>query len=96
MPMEKPPICDYEGSDYQQTFWDSGQRIYEDRVEAIALRRLLPHSGEILLEIGAGAGRNTPRYRGISQNCFIRLFGFSIAACSKAFGKRRKLYLCSW
>ena len=62
MTPEKPPVCDYEGSDYQSTFWDAGGREYEDRVEAIALRRLLPKSGSMLLEIGAGAGRNTPRY----------------------------------
>lgn len=58
-----PPIIDYEGSDYQETFWDAGGREYEDRCESIALRRLLPTYGELLLEIGAGAGRNTPRYR---------------------------------
>lgn len=57
-----PPICDYEGSDYQSSFWEKGERAYEDRVEAIALRRLLPRSGNVLLEVGAGAGRNTPRY----------------------------------
>lgn len=59
---DHPPVCDYEGSDYQQRFWDQGERQYEDQVEAIALRRLLPKSGRLLLEIGAGAGRNTPRY----------------------------------
>lgn len=63
----RPPICDYEGSDYQQRFWDRGERAYEDRVEAVALRRLLPPGGERLLEIGAGAGRNTPRYAGFRQ-----------------------------
>lgn len=61
---EKPPVCDYEGSDYQDRFWGKGEREYEDRVEAIALRRLLPKSGKLLLEVGAGAGRNTPRYTG--------------------------------
>jgi ubiquinone/menaquinone biosynthesis C-methylase UbiE len=59
---EQPPICDYEGSDYQTSFWDKGDRAYEDQVEAIAIQRLLPESGKLLLEIGAGAGRNTPRY----------------------------------
>ena len=54
------PVCDYEGSKYQQEFWDTGGRNYEDRVERIALRRLLPRSGGISLEIGAGAGRLTP------------------------------------
>lgn len=57
-----PPVCDYEGSDYQQSFWDSGTRSYEDAVEAIALRRLLPPGGNFMLELGAGAGRNTNRY----------------------------------
>lgn len=63
----RPPVCDYEGSDYQRSFWDQGNRAYEDRVEAIALRRLLPQKGQRLIEIGAGAGRNTDRYQGFEQ-----------------------------
>lgn len=62
VPTELPPVCNYEGSDYQTSFWDTGDRTYEDRVEAVALKRLLPPGGKLLLEIGAGAGRNTPRY----------------------------------
>ncbi len=62
-----PPVCDYEGSDYQKSFWDQGGREYEDRTEAIALKRLLPKSGQLLLELGAGAGRNTPRYAGYER-----------------------------
>jgi ubiquinone/menaquinone biosynthesis C-methylase UbiE len=65
--MTTPPVCDYEGSDYQTSFWDKGGREYEDRTEAIALKRLLPQSGRLLLELGAGAGRNTPRYRGFDR-----------------------------
>ncbi len=65
--MPDPLICDYEGSDYQSSFWDRGGRAYEDRVEAIALRRLLPRSGRLLLEVGAGAGRNTSRYGGFER-----------------------------
>jgi len=57
-----PPICNYEGSDYQQSFWNEGGRSYEDAVEAIALKRLLPSGGDFMLELGAGAGRNTLRY----------------------------------
>jgi ubiquinone/menaquinone biosynthesis C-methylase UbiE len=67
MQPERPPICDYEGSDYQTSFWDQGDREYEDRAEAIALSRLLPKGGQLLLEIGAGAGRNTPRYQGFER-----------------------------
>jgi len=58
------PVCDYEGSDYQERFWGRGDRAYEDGAEAAALRRLLPSAGEFLLELGAGAGRHTPRYAG--------------------------------
>jgi ubiquinone/menaquinone biosynthesis C-methylase UbiE len=67
MEQKSPPVCDYEGSDYQSSFWEKGGRDYEDRVEAIALRRLLPERGRLLLEVGAGAGRNTPRYRGFER-----------------------------
>jgi ubiquinone/menaquinone biosynthesis C-methylase UbiE len=62
-----PPVCDYEGSDYQSRFWDRGDRRYEDQVEAVALRRLIPSQGRRLLEVGAGAGRNTGRYPGYQQ-----------------------------
>lgn len=68
MPEEKrPPVCDYEGSDYQTRFWEKGGREYEDRCEAIALKRLLPKSGSLMLELGAGAGRNTLRYNGFER-----------------------------
>jgi ubiquinone/menaquinone biosynthesis C-methylase UbiE len=63
----RPPICDYEGSDYQERFWELGGREYEDRVEVVALSRLLPESGVRMLEVGAGAGRHTPRYQGFQQ-----------------------------
>lgn len=65
--MTHPPVCNYEGSDYQTSFWDRGGREYEDRVEAIAIKRLLPAGGRLLLELGAGAGRNTPRYLGFDR-----------------------------
>ncbi len=62
---ENPPVCSYEGSDYQTSFWERGDRAYEDAVEGVALKRLLPKEGNLLLELGAGAGRNTPRYHGL-------------------------------
>jgi len=78
---DRPPICDYEGSDYQERFWGKGEREYEDRVEAIAIRRLLPKSGKLLLEVGAGAGRNTSRYRGFER---IVLMDYSITQLEQA------------
>ena len=76
-----PPICDYEGSDYQTTFWDEGGRAYEDQVEAVALRRLLPKHGKLMLEIGAGAGRNTPRYQGYER---VVLMDYSLTQLQQA------------
>jgi SAM-dependent methyltransferase len=66
-----PPVCNYEGSDYQTSFWEKGGREYEDRAEAIALKRLLPVSGNLMLELGAGAGRNTPRYVGFARTVLV-------------------------
>jgi ubiquinone/menaquinone biosynthesis C-methylase UbiE len=78
---DQPPICDYEGSDYQTTFWDKGDRVYEDRTEEVALRRLLPPNGKLMLEIGAGAGRNTLRYQGYEQ---IVLLDYSLTQMQQA------------
>ena len=67
MTSDRPPVIDYEGSDYQTTFWDRGGRAYEDQAEARALEALLPKRGHLLLDIGAGAGRNVPRYTGFER-----------------------------
>lgn len=58
-----PPVCSYEGSDYQTRFWDESNRRYEDAVETVALKKLFTRGGRLLLELGAGAGRMTPRYK---------------------------------
>jgi ubiquinone/menaquinone biosynthesis C-methylase UbiE len=79
--MRETPICDYEDSDYQASFWEHGDREYEDRVEAIALERLLPRSGGLMLEVGAGAGRNTRRYTGFER---IVLVDYSISQLEQA------------
>jgi len=79
--MSEPPICDYEDSDYQASFWGRGGREYEDRVEAIALRRLLPRPGHLMLEVGAGTGRNTARYGGYER---IVLLDYSISQLQQA------------
>lgn len=81
MTPKTPPVCDYEGSDYQTSFWEEGGRAYEDKVEAIALRRLLPTRGDLLLEVGAGAGRNTPRYKGYQR---IVLLDYSLTQLQQA------------
>jgi len=75
------PVCDYEGSDYQERFWEPGDRAYEDGAEAAAIRRLLPTAGEFLLELGAGAGRHTPRYTGYAR---VALLDYSLSQLKQA------------
>jgi len=69
-----PPVCDYEGSNYRTRFWDSQGRSYEDRVERIALQRLLPPIGDTLIDIGAGYGRLATEFSGYSR---VVLFDYS-------------------
>jgi ubiquinone/menaquinone biosynthesis C-methylase UbiE len=88
--MTIPPVCNYEGSDYQTSFWDKGGREYEDRTEAIALQRLLPKSGHLLLELGAGAGRNTPRYRGFDRIVLLDYSRTQLEQAQQRLGKSDK------
>ncbi|HEX2697050.1 MAG TPA: class I SAM-dependent methyltransferase, partial [Anaerolineales bacterium] len=85
--MTNPPVCDYEGSDYQSSFWDQGGREYEDRVEAIALKRLLPKRGRLLLELGAGAGRNTSRYFGYERIVLLDYSRTQLEQAQQRLGK---------
>jgi len=79
--MKTPPVCNYEGSDYQESFWEHGNRAYEDAAEEIALKQLLPSGNGHLLELGAGAGRNTHRYKGFEH---ITLLDYSTTQLQKA------------
>ena len=93
-PSEHPPICDYEGSEYQTSFWEQGGREYEDQVEAIALRRLLPVGGRLLLEVGAGAGRNTPRYQGFEGVVLLDYSRTQLRQAQERLGvSRRYIYV---
>ncbi len=93
---DRPPVCDYEGSDYQSSFWDQGDRRYEDQVEAIALRRLLPPGGKLLLEVGAGAGRNTPRYQGFERIVLLDYSRTQLQQAQERLGRSpRYLYVAA-
>jgi ubiquinone/menaquinone biosynthesis C-methylase UbiE len=52
-----PEVCDYTGSTYRADFWEGKGREYEDAVERIALRSLLPAEGRRYIDFGAGFGR---------------------------------------
>jgi ubiquinone/menaquinone biosynthesis C-methylase UbiE len=91
-----PPVCSYEGSDYQSSFWDRGGRAYEDAAEAIALRKLLPDSGRLILELGAGAGRNTLRYAGFSQVVLLDYSRTQLQQAQERLGRsQRYIYVAA-
>lgn len=78
------PICDYEGSDYPSRFWLNQGREYEDLVERIAIRRLLPTQGHCLLEVGTGFGRLVDLYQGYRH---IILLDYSKSLLRQAQGR---------
>lgn len=67
-------VIDYEHSPYRTEFWEHGDRSYEDAVERLALRRLLPGSGRRLVDLGAGFGRLANEYGQYRQ---VVLFDYS-------------------
>jgi hypothetical protein len=76
-----PPVCDYEGSDYRTRFWENQGRDYEDQVERVALRRLMPDYGSTLIDIGAGFGRLADEYAGYDR---VVLFDYSSSLLREA------------
>jgi len=88
--MKTPPVIDYEGSDYQESFWEKGGRAYEDAAEEIALKRLLPPGTGHLLELGAGAGRNTHRYRGYDHITLLDYSATQLAHAQQRLGVQDK------
>lgn len=74
-------VCDYEGSQYRTDFWEGQGRGYEDRVERIALRKLLPSHGRRLVEIGAGYGRLADLYEGYEE---VLLLDYALSQLQQA------------
>jgi SAM-dependent methyltransferase len=86
-PEPRPEICDYEGSNYRTDFWEGKGRDYEDRVERIALRRLLPFTGRRLLEVGAGFGRLTGEYDMFAQVVLLDYSLSQLQYAQEQFGR---------
>ncbi|MFW6136134.1 MAG: class I SAM-dependent methyltransferase, partial [Chloroflexota bacterium] len=74
------PICDYEGSAYRTEFWGEG-REYEDAAERAALRRMLPPTGQRLIDIGGGYGRLVPLYGGYDE---VVIFDYALSQLRQA------------
>lgn len=90
-----PEICDYEGSDYRTEFWEGQGRDYEDRVERIALRRLLPRSGRRLLELGAGFGRLSRMFTGYDQVVLLDYSRSQLEFAHECYGDAGFVYVAA-
>jgi len=92
---DAPPICDYEGSTYRTDFWEGQGREYEDAVERIALRRLMPPSGRRLLDIGAGFGRLADMYDGYDQVVLLDYSYSQLRYARERLGDDRFVYVAA-
>ena len=91
--MTDTPICDYENSDYRTRFWENQGREYEDAVERIAIGRLLPPAGNLIMDLGAGFGRLADLYDNYRR---VVLFDYSRSQLEYArsqWGDRRFVYV---
>lgn len=75
--LNHPPVIDYEGSQYRTDFWEGQGREYEDAVERASIRQLLPRSGGVIVEAGAGFGRIADLYEGYTKVVLVD-YSFSL------------------
>lgn len=87
MTQAETPVIDYEGSKYRTDFWEGKGRNYEDQVERIALRRLLPAKGRRALELGAAFGRLTPEFQQYDQVILLDYSRSLLAEAQARLGK---------
>jgi ubiquinone/menaquinone biosynthesis C-methylase UbiE len=69
---------------YRDSFWAS--RPYEDRCDRIALKALLPRTGDRLIEVGAGFGRLADEYGGYREVVLLDPSGVQLAAARERIG----------
>ena len=89
------PICDYEGSTYRTDFWEGQGREYEDAVERLALKELLPSHGRRLLDLGAGFGRLAPLYEGYEEIVLLDYSRSQLEYARAQWGDARFIYVAA-
>jgi len=90
-----PRFCDYEGSDYRTAFWEGQGREYEDLAERIALRRLLPPTGERIIDIGGGFGRLINLYDGYEEVVLMDFSRSQLEDAQRRLGQGRITYVAA-
>lgn len=81
------PVIDYEGSGYENDFWQGQGREYEDAAERLALTKLVPVTGRRIAEIGAGFGRLADLYLGYEQIVLLDYSRTLLGAAVERWGK---------
>jgi SAM-dependent methyltransferase len=90
-----PRLCDYEGSDYRSSFWEGSGREYENLAERTALRKLLPDSGERLIDIGGGYGRLFDLYSGYREVVLLDQATSQLQDARARLGDTRAIYVAA-
>lgn len=94
-----PPILNYDdkgGASYKTDFWQGQGRDYEDRVERIALERLLqPAQGQRLLELGAGFGRLSDFFTGYQQVILLDYSKTQLQDARTRLGDEKYIYVAA-
>lgn len=88
-------ICDYEASTYRTDFWQGQGREYEDAVERVALRRLLPARGSRLVDVGAGFGRLADLYDGFDEVVLLDYSQSQLEYAREQLGDGRFTYVAA-
>ena len=89
------PICDYEASTYRTDFWQGQGREYEDAVERVALRRLLPVRGTRLVDVGAGFGRLADLYEAFDEVVLLDYSQSQLEYAREQLGDGRYTYVAA-
>ena len=84
--MTEQKITDYSNFDYKKNFWESADRRYEDFCDRLALRRLLPKTGEKFADICGGYGRLADEY--LDRYAEVCLFDYAQNLLDQAKAER--------
>jgi SAM-dependent methyltransferase len=89
------PICDYEQSTYRTDFWEGQGREYEDAVERVAIKAMLPPRGGRLLDIGAGFGRLAELYTSYREVILLDYSRSQLEYARERLGDERFIYVAA-
>ena len=88
-PSPERPLATYEDLGYRDLFWAA--RRYEDACDRIAIRALLPPSGDRLIEVGAGFGRLAGEYQGYGEVVLLDSSEVHVAAAREALASDARI-----